>query len=229
MVDANIVTGGEAELQGKVQSTIENLWSSYPHADHIAIGQNILSTTCYLLKESDLTGAQKIDRWLKFLEVFTPTLYVVKTQPPPAVRTPTPTVPTPSTPAFPCQERQVSAWLDKHGVYGGQLDYSIYDDKVDWIVNGKLSAKTRSEIVKDEEDFRKVYPVQKYTAQTSSTAIVRGECVLTQLLNSYKRSSKGKEEYSTYKVVFAISSNANGPRIVAQQIEVLPRPIMGPH
>ena len=124
--------------------------------------------------------------------MFTPTLYVVKTQPPPAVRTPTPTVPTPSTPAFPCQERQVSAWLDKHGVYGGQLDYSIYDDKVDWIVNGKLSAKTRSEIVKDEEDFRKVYPVQKYTAQTSSTAIVRGECVLTQLLNSYKRSSNGK-------------------------------------
>jgi len=58
VVDANIVTGGEAELQGKVQSTIENLWSSYPHADHIAIGQNILSTTCYLLKESDLRCAK---------------------------------------------------------------------------------------------------------------------------------------------------------------------------
>ena len=77
------------------------------------------------------------------------------------------------------------------------------------------------EIAKDEKDFRRVYPVQKYTAQTSSAAMVRGQWVLTQQLDSYR--SNGREEYGTFRVVHTIRIDAKGPRIVARQIDVLPR------
>src|SRR2546421_1343859 len=99
----------------------------------------------------------------------------------------------------------------------------MYDDEVQWIVSGKPSIKRRSEIAKDEEDFRKIYPVQKYTAQTSSTAVVGGQCVLTQQLDPYKRRSNGKEEHGTFRVVHTIRIDAKGPRIVAQQIDALSR------
>jgi hypothetical protein len=125
--------------------------------------------------------------------------------------------------ALACDERQVIAWLDQHGAYNGRLDPSIYDDQVQWIVSGKRSTKTRSEIAKDEEDFRKKYPVQKYTAQTSSTAMDGRHCVLTQQLDSYKRRPNGTEEYGTFRVVRTIRTDAEGPRIVAYQIDVLSR------
>jgi chemotaxis protein histidine kinase CheA len=126
--------------------------------------------------------------------------------------------------ALPCDERQVIAWLDQHGAYNGRLDPSIYDDQVQWIVSGKRSTKTRSEIAKDEEDFRKRYPVQKYTAQTSSTAMDGRHCVLTQQLDSYKRRPNGSEERRTFRVVLTIRTDVEGPRIVAHQIDVLSRP-----
>jgi chemotaxis protein histidine kinase CheA len=126
--------------------------------------------------------------------------------------------------ALACDERQVIAWLDQHGAYNGRLDPSIYDDQVQWIVSGKRSTKTRSEIAKDEEDFRKRYPVQKYTAQTSSTAMDGRHCVLTQQLDSYKRRPNGSEERRTFRVVLTIRTDVEGPRIVAHQIDVLSRP-----
>src|SRR5262249_42655027 len=125
--------------------------------------------------------------------------------------------------ALACDERQVIAWLDQHGAYNGRLDPSIYDDQVQWIVSAKRPTKTRSEIAKDEEDFRKIYPVQKYTAQTSSTAMDGRHCVLTQQLDSYKRRPNGREEYGTFRVVRTIRTDAEGPRIVAHQIDVLSR------
>ena len=63
--------------------------------------------------------------------------------------------------------------------------------------------------------------MQKYTAQTSSAAMVRGQWVLTQQLDSYR--SNGREEYGTFRVVHTIRIDAKGPRIVARQIDVLPR------
>jgi hypothetical protein len=218
----NIATAGDVNLQGMVQNTIENLWADYPQADRIAIAQNLLSTSCYFLRDSNLTGEQKFDRWLKVLEVFTVSLPIVKkrstVEPTPVVQKP---AVEPPTNAFPCQERQVIVWLEGHGVYGRRLDTSIYDGDVDWIVNGKVSSKTPSEIAKEEENFRKVYPVQQYTALTSSTAMVRGQCVLTQKVQSYKRRSNGREEHGAFKVVFAMRIDASRPRIVAQTIEVL--------
>ena len=65
--------------------------------------------------------------------------------------------------------------------------------------------------------------MQKYTAQTSSAAMVRGQWVLTQQLDSYKHRSNGREEYGIFRVVHTIRIDAKGPRIVAQQIDVLPR------
>ena len=51
--------------------------------------------------------------------------------------------------------------------------------------------------------------------------MVRGQCVLTQQLDSYKRRSNGREECGTFRVVHTIRIDAKGPRIVAQQIDVL--------
>jgi len=137
-----------------------------------------------------------------------------------------PPPPAPQLPHFACEKGQLIAWLDKHGVYGGQLDPSIYDDQVDWIVGGSAQApgrfmKTRSEIAKDEADFRKVYPKQTYTTKTSSAAVVGGQCVLTQRLDIYKQRSNGKEENGTFRIVFGIRTDANPPRIVQQYIDVL--------
>lgn len=161
-------------------------------------------------------SAEKIDRLnaaatLKELECTCFNRCDVSTPPPPHL-------PTHETA---CDERQLVAWLDEHGAYGGRLDPSIYDDQVDWIVSGKPAVKTRSEIAKEEDDFRKVYPVQIYTARTSSTAVVRGQCVLTQQLDVHKRRSNGKEEYGTFRIVFGIRTDADPPRIVAQHIDVL--------
>ncbi|MDF0519029.1 hypothetical protein P0R31_17480 [Bradyrhizobium yuanmingense] len=131
-------------------------------------------------------------------------------------------LPTPS-PAnvFGCEKGKLIAWLDNHGVYGGQLDPSIYDDQVDWIVGGKLSTKKRSEIAKEEEDFRKVYPVQSYITKSSSAAVVGGQCVLTQRLDVHKQRSNGKEVFGTFRIVFGIRTNVDPPRIVQQYIDVL--------
>ncbi|WP_370101239.1 hypothetical protein [Bradyrhizobium yuanmingense] len=133
---------------------------------------------------------------------------------------PSPLLP-PSANAVACEQGKLIAWLDNHGVYGGQLDPSIYDDQVDWIVGGKLSTKKRSEIAKEEEDFRKVYPVQTYTTKSSSAAVVGGQCVLTQRLDVHKQRSNGREVFGTFRIVFGIRTNVDPPRIVQQYIDVL--------
>jgi hypothetical protein len=136
-------------------------------------------------------------------------------------RPPVPPLTSYPTNVFACEKEKLIAWLDKHGVYGGQLDPSIYDDRVDWIVGGKQSLKKRSEIAKEEEDFRKVYPVQNYTTKTSSAAVVGGRCVLTQRVDIYKQRSNGKEVSGTFRIVFGIRTDADPPRIVQQYIDVL--------
>ncbi|WP_420737772.1 hypothetical protein [Bradyrhizobium japonicum] len=137
--------------------------------------------------------------------------------PPPSPQPP----PSHSTHVLACEKGELIAWLDKHGVYGGQLDPSIYDDQIDWIVGGKRSLKQRSEIAKEEDDFRKVYPVQTYTTKTSSAAVVGGQCVLTQRVDVYKQRSNGKEVSGTFRIVFGIRTDANPPRVVQQYIDVL--------
>jgi hypothetical protein len=133
-------------------------------------------------------------------------------KPPPIVQT-----------GLPCQKEQVINWLDQHGIYGNRpFDISIYDDNgVDWIVNGKPSRKTRRDIAKEEDIFRRIYPMQRYTPVTSSAARVGGQCVLTQTVEGYKKSSTGKIELNNFRFEFGISSDANGPRIVERQTDVL--------
>jgi hypothetical protein len=123
---------------------------------------------------------------------------------------------------LPCQKEQVTDWLDQHGIYGNRpFDISIYDDDINWIVNGKPSRKTQSDIAKEEDIFRRIYPMQRYTPITSSAAMIGGQCVLTQEVEGYKKSSTGKAEFNNFRFEFGIRSDANGPRIVERQTDVL--------
>jgi hypothetical protein len=128
-------------------------------------------------------------------------------------------------PALPCQENLLTNWLREKGAYGGEygeqsFDTSAYDDRVNWITNGKQSWRTRTEIADDEIGWRKTWPVQKYTP-TNSTVVTRGEqCMLTQQIGAYKAKSNGKSERNTFKVTWTIRIDANGSRsIVGHQIE----------
>jgi len=126
--------------------------------------------------------------------------------------------------ALACEERQVIAWLEQHGAYNGQLDTSIYDDAVRWVARGEPPTKTRSQIAKEEAVWRKKYPEQKLTPQTSSTVMVQGQCVLTQRVDSFKRGSDGSRKNDIFRIVYTIrTDDPRGPRIVAQEIEVLRR------
>jgi hypothetical protein len=135
-----------------------------------------------------------------------------------APRNPTPTVQT----NLPCVKQQVTSWLDQHGVYGNRpFDISIYDDNINWIVNGKPSWKKRSDIAKEEDIFRRLYPMQRYSPTTSSAATIAGQCVLTQDIKGYKQSSTGKVELNDFRFGFTIRNDANGPRIVERETDVL--------
>jgi hypothetical protein len=65
----SIVNAGDPELKSTVQNTIINLWAAYPQADRIAVGQNLLSTSCNLIKSSNLADERKLDRWTKLIEL----------------------------------------------------------------------------------------------------------------------------------------------------------------
>jgi hypothetical protein len=124
---------------------------------------------------------------------------------------------------LPCQKEQLTNWLDQHGIYGNRpFDISIYDnDGVNWIVNGEPSRKTRSDIAKEEDIFRRVYPMQRYTPVASSAGMIGGQCVLKQEVEGYKKSSTGKVEFNNFKFEFGIRSDANGTRIVERKTDVL--------
>ena len=124
--------------------------------------------------------------------------------------------------SLPCQNDQLTSWLDQHGIYGNRLfDISVYDESVNWIVNGKPSRKTRSEIAKEEDIFRRLYPMQRYTPIASSASMIGGQCVLKQEVEGYKKSSAGKVEFNNFRFEFGIRSDASGPRIVERQTDVL--------
>ena len=121
-----------------------------------------------------------------------------------------------------CRNDQVVNWLDQHGIYGNRsIDISVYSDVVSWTVNGKPSRKTIADIAKEEEIFRRIYPMQRYTPTTSSVAMVGGQCVLTQVVDGYKKSATGKVEFNNFRFAFGIRNDAGGPRIVERQTDVL--------
>jgi hypothetical protein len=123
---------------------------------------------------------------------------------------------------LPCQKEQVTNWLDQHGIYGNRpFDISVYDDAVNWTVNGTPSRKTQADIAKEEDIFRRLYPMQRYTPITSSAAMIGGQCVLTQEIEGYKKSATGKAEFNNFKFEFSIRSDAGGPRIVERQTDVV--------
>jgi hypothetical protein len=121
-----------------------------------------------------------------------------------------------------CQTDHIIDWLDQHGIYGNRpFDSSIYDDQVTWTVNGRQATKTKTDIIKEEDDFRKVYPMQRYTPTSSSASRVGDQCVLTQQVDGYKKKANGSVQLSDFRFVFGIKSDGNGPRIVERQTDVL--------
>ncbi|QQO35330.1 hypothetical protein JJC00_06500 [Bradyrhizobium diazoefficiens] len=121
-----------------------------------------------------------------------------------------------------CQTDQIIDWLDQHGIYGNRpFDSSIYDDQVTWTVNGKQATKTKADVIKEESDFRKVYPMQRYTPTSSSASRVGDQCVLTQQVDGYKQKANGSVQLSNFRFEFGIKSEGNGPRIVERQTDVL--------
>ena len=61
---------GGAELKGNVEKTIVDLFSKYPNADRVATINTILSTTCYMIKNSKhLNDNEKFDKWIAVLPV----------------------------------------------------------------------------------------------------------------------------------------------------------------
>jgi len=121
-----------------------------------------------------------------------------------------------------CQTDHIIDWLDQHGIYGNRpFDSSIYDDQVTWTVNGRQATKTKTDVIKEEDDFRKAYPMQRYTPTSSSTSRVGDQCVLTQQVDGYKKRANGSVQLSNFRFVFGIKSGGNGPRIVERQTDVL--------
>jgi hypothetical protein len=56
---------GDADIQGTIQKTVVDLYSKYPNADRVAIINTLISTTCNFIKSSSqLSDAQKLDRWM---------------------------------------------------------------------------------------------------------------------------------------------------------------------
>jgi hypothetical protein len=70
----HIIGATSPDLSKDAESTIVNLWAAYPHADRIAIYQNLISTSCNLIKESDLPAERKIDRWIQVFTILDRTL-----------------------------------------------------------------------------------------------------------------------------------------------------------
>jgi hypothetical protein len=57
---------GSAELKGNVDKIVVDLYSKYPNADRVAIASDLLSTTCYLIRDSQqLSDSDKLDKWYK--------------------------------------------------------------------------------------------------------------------------------------------------------------------
>ncbi|MGY4226393.1 hypothetical protein ACVMIH_003754 [Bradyrhizobium sp. USDA 4503] len=140
---------------------------------------------------------------------------------PPPTYTPPPPQPVSRT-RLSCQVDQIIDWLDQHGIYGNRpFDSSVYDDQVNWTVNGRRAMKTKADVIKEEDDFRKVYPMQRYTPTSSSAGRVGDQCVLTQQVDGYKQKANGNAQLSSYRFEFGIKSDANGPRIVERQTDVL--------
>jgi hypothetical protein len=139
---------------------------------------------------------------------------------PPPTYTPPP--PQPVSRRLPCQADQIIDWLDQHGIYGNRsFNSSVYDDQITWTVNGKQATKTKADVIKEEADFRKVYPMQRYTPTSSSAGRFGDQCVLTQQVDGYKQKADGSVQFSNYRFVFGIKSDGNGPRIVERQTDVL--------
>lgn len=141
--------------------------------------------------------------------------------PPPPTFKPPPPQPASRT-RLSCQTDQIIDWLDQHGIYGNRpFDGSVYDDRITWTVNGKQATKTKADIVKEEDDFRKVYPMQRYTPTSSSVTRLGDQCVLTQQIDGYKQKANGSVQLSNYRFEFGIKTDGNGPRIVDRQTDVL--------
>lgn len=55
---------GAAQLKGAVQTSVVDLFSKYPNADKVAMLQDLLSTSCNLIKNSSMSDGEKFDRWM---------------------------------------------------------------------------------------------------------------------------------------------------------------------
>jgi hypothetical protein len=72
---------GQAELKGGVERQVTELFSKYPNADRVAVINSLLSTTCYLIRNSkQMTDEQKFDKWMAVLPVIRTYLPADKSQ-----------------------------------------------------------------------------------------------------------------------------------------------------
>jgi hypothetical protein len=144
--------------------------------------------------------------------------------PPPVPATPGPSAglpppPPPTQTGQPCR-KEVNDWLNRHIPHGvDPFDGSIYDSEVNWVVNGSLFRKTRAVVVQEEEKDRSLFPNQSYSLIRSSAAMIGNQCALTQDLNSHRQKANGTVENRAVRITYFIRVDANGPRIVEQQIE----------
>jgi hypothetical protein len=61
---------GGAELKGKVETAVQNLYEKYPSADRIVIIRDMMYTTCQLLNTShSLNDEAKLQKWFEFLGI----------------------------------------------------------------------------------------------------------------------------------------------------------------
>jgi hypothetical protein len=61
---------GGAELKGKVETAVQNLYAKYPSADRIVIIRDMMYTTCQLLNNShNLDDEAKFQKWFEFMGI----------------------------------------------------------------------------------------------------------------------------------------------------------------
>jgi hypothetical protein len=214
-----------AQAKGVVKLELSQLASNLDSAG--AQGSGVITTDAYqgVVREQLATVLKyQMDCRLQVFQILILKISPGYQPPPPPPRPPPVVVDAPG--SLPCQTKQVAEWLDQHGIYGDKpFDINIYDDSVNWVVGGRPEWKKKSDVFKEENIFRKIYPTQRYNPilNTSSAIMSGGQCVFTQDVEGYKQSATGAIVMNNFRFGFTIRNNASGPRIVERQTDVLKR------
>lgn len=65
-----ILKVADADLQGHIETTVNNLYAQYPNADRVAVIRDMISTTCNLIKHSSqLSDSDKFNKWITTITI----------------------------------------------------------------------------------------------------------------------------------------------------------------